>query len=179
MMKIILLAAGRGKRFGRRTALLPKCLIPLGGGQTLLRRYLDTFRTLGLRDVVIVVGHQKARIKRACLRWAGGLTVRFVDNPRYRLGSIVSLWQARQELDTDCVIMDADVFFSPNALKPLINAKGSAFLMDPSSKSSGEEMMLMARGDRLVKIAKRTDPSLKIKGEATGFLKLTARDAKT
>ena len=185
-MKVILLAAGRGRRFGKRTVRLPKCLIPLSRGEDLLSRYLDSFRALKLRDVVLVVGHEKDRVIRACIEKGRGLSVKFLFNPRYEQGSIVSLFTAAHELTDDCLIMDADVYFQTNALGKLLKTPGSAFLLDPRSKSSGEEMMVMApatktsagrRSLRPCRISKRIDPRLCIIGEAVGFLKLKRSDA--
>ena len=177
-MKVLLLAAGRGRRFGKRTARLPKCLIPLGKGANLLSRYLDSFRKLDIRKIVIVVGHEKKKIMAECARKGRGLDIRFIANRRYRLGSIVSLASAAPEMNDDCLIMDADVFFSSSALKSLLRARKSSFLLDPRSKSSGEEMMLMSKDSRPVKISKKTDPSLKVLGEATGFFLVKKKDAR-
>jgi choline kinase len=176
-LKVILLAAGRGKRFGKRTKALPKCLIPIGGSETLLKRYFDAFRKNGLRDIVLVVGHQKEKILHACKKYGRGLSIRSLENKAFKQGSIVSLRAAAAELNDDCLIMDADVYFEPSALKKLLAKKSSVFLLDPDSKSAGEEMMLMARGARLVKISKKTDRRLRIVGEATGFFKVVKRDA--
>lgn len=179
-MKIVLLAAGVGKRFGKRTQKLPKCLIPLGkNGYHLLSRYLHSFSVLGIRDVLIVVGHEKEKIKKACAKKSKGLRIRFVHNPSYRKGSIYSLYKASRYFDESLVIMDADVYFPTIALKKLIDSKKqTAFLLDKRSKSSGEEMMLMAKSGRPVHIAKKVDRSLKVLGEATGIFKVGKTDAK-
>ncbi len=178
-MKVILLAAGRGKRFGNRTKTLRKCLIPIGPkDEHLLSRYLDSFRALGLDDVVVVVGHLKSQVMRECLKYSHGLSIRFIENPRYKLGSIVSLHSAAGEFNDDILIMDADVYFETKALKKILTLKKSAFLVDTRSKSAGEEMMLMARGTRLTQISKKVNPKLRIIGEATGFFKVIKNDAK-
>ncbi len=178
-MKVILLAAGRGQRFGKQTQLTPKCLVPLSrDGSTLLERYLDTFSGLGIREVVIVVGHLASQIKHAAKPYAQKLNLRFIHNKRFRRGSIVSLHTAKKELNQACLVMDADVYFPPVSLKKLIqSSRPSAFLIDPRSKSAGEEMMLMAKQGRIALIRKKIEPGLKILGEATGILKLSAKDA--
>src|SRR3989338_4033548 len=105
-MNVILLAAGVGRRFGPQTKKTPKCLIPLGKNQeTLLSRYFESFRELGLKRVVAVVGHQKEKVQKACQQLGLGMDIRFITNPRYTKGSIVSLYSAREELDEDCLIM--------------------------------------------------------------------------
>lgn len=177
--KVILLAAGRGKRFGKRTSLLPKCLIPIGdSGENLLQRYLRSFKEVGISEVVIVVGHLKEKIKKECRAVNHDLNIKFITNPQYKLGSIVSLFTAYDELNSNILIMDADVYFPTSVLKKLINSKKkSAFLIDPRSKSSGEEMMLMRRTSKPIAIAKKINPSLKVLGEATGILKLETKHA--
>ncbi len=179
-MKVILLAAGRGRRFGRGTAQCPKCLVPLGTrGENLLSRYLTSFRSLGLREVAIVVGHRKEKILHECAKKGHGLSIRFIENTAYAKGSLLSLFAASHELDENCLIMDADVFFPTKALKRLVNSKHrSSFLIDPRSRSSGEEMMVMARKNHTVRIAKKIDSSLQILGEAVGFLKIGKEDGK-
>ncbi|MGH7197427.1 MAG: NTP transferase domain-containing protein [Candidatus Omnitrophota bacterium] len=178
-MKAILLAAGVGKRFGKETQALPKCLIPLGKkGENLLARYLDAFRKTGLREVVIVSGHRRDKIKKECRRKGKGLRIRFLLNKQYREGSVVSLFTARKEFDVDCLIMDADVYFPVSALKRLLRSEyRTAFLVDRRAKSTGEEMMLMAKNGRPFYISKKVKPRLEILGENVGFLKLAREDA--
>ena len=176
----IVLAAGVGKRLGPLTRTTPKCLVPLSKkGPCLLKRYLETFRTLGIKNVTLVVGHQKEKILRAAARWGRSLNIRFVTNPDYRRGSILSLYRAKGRLSRSVLLMDADVFFPDEALNRLIGSKDTnAFLIDSRSKSSGEEMMLMAKNGRPWSISKKSDPSLKVLGEATGFVRLDGKTAR-
>lgn len=175
----VVLAAGVGRRLGAHTRWLPKCLIPLAAGETLLSRYLDSFRDAGIRDIAIVVGHQAVKIRKACRRLGHGLKIQFIQNREYRKGSVLSLIKASSMLGRNVVIMDADVYFPSEALVRLLShPKESAFLLDRSSRSGGEEMMLMAKKGRLHAIAKKIDPSLEIVGEATGIVKLSGADAR-
>ncbi|MCG3176691.1 MAG: 2-aminoethylphosphonate--pyruvate transaminase [Candidatus Omnitrophica bacterium] len=175
----VVLAAGVGKRLASRTGVRPKCLIPIDRrGTTLLERYFDSFRAVGLRRVVVVAGHLEGQLRRAVRRYGRGLSVRIVTNREYRLGSIVSLRCASRHFGGDVLVMDADVFFPTEALERLLEHRGSAFLLDERSRSAGEEMMVMARSGRPVRIAKRLRPGLEVLGEATGIVKLTAADAR-
>lgn len=179
-LKAIILAAGVGKRLGKETQTLPKCLIPLGKNRPhLLSRYFHSFREVGLKKVVIVCGHLKEKIIYECLKLGEGLDIKLIFNKDYKKGSILSLHRASKELDSDLLIMDADIYFPTEALKKLIESKKkNAFLADTGVKSSGEEEMLMSKNGRLFAISKRVDPSLKIVGEATGIFKLNKETAR-
>ena len=180
MPTAIVLAAGVGRRLARHTTALPKCLVPLSrSGETLLSRYFDSFRACGIRRVVLVTGHHERLIRRAVREYGRGLRVRIIHNRDYRKGSVLSLYRASAALNGEALIMDADVYFPTEALVRLLAAGGSAFLMDPRSKGTGEEMMLMARGTRIAAISKKTDKRLKPVGEATGLAKFSKADART
>ena len=177
--RAIVLAAGVGKRLARLTRTRPKCLIPLNpAGENLLTRYLNTFKTLGIKDVVIVCGYLQAMVKKECALKGRGLRIRFVENRDFKKGSILSLASASSQLDRDVLLMDADVYFPIEALHRLIaSPHKSAFLVDLRSKSSGEEMMLASRNGRPYSISKKLNPALQTIGEATGIVKLRKKDA--
>lgn len=172
-MRAVVLCAGRGRRLGQAG---PKCLVEVGG-RTLLDRMLDALAALGVRDVVLVVGYEAGLVREAA---RGRADVRFVENPRWERGSVVSLWSAREHLDgrDDVLVMDADVLFPREALRRLVESPlPSAFLMDRSARASGEEMMLSARGGRVHRIARRVDPAgYDAVGEGVGFLKVSRAD---
>ena len=61
-MKAIILAAGLGNRLLPLTEDKPKCLIEFSG-KTLLDRLLKTFKSCGVNDIVLVIGHKNEKIK--------------------------------------------------------------------------------------------------------------------
>jgi len=78
----IVLAAGTSSRMGGRNKLLLEV-----GGKPLVRRVVRTALEAGLEPVVVVVGHQAGRVRKALDR----LGCRIVDNPHYRGGMTTSL----------------------------------------------------------------------------------------
>ena len=219
-MKAIILAAGVGRRLGKRAEGIPKCLIPIGG-RPLLLRTLASLGKLGITDRVVVVGHEREKIERLVIQDSTGIgRVRFRVNPDYKKGSILSLWCVRDEFESedqsalgglpvrargvgstclpagrsedqrlvsphgpsqmndDLLIMDADVLFPDALLSKLVSSPhANAFLLDPRSDSSGEEMMLMVKGDRVIHIGRKMEGAYDLIGEGVGFLKLSHRDA--
>jgi len=179
--RAIILAAGRGKRLGSRGRLLPKCLLRVGG-EPLLWRNLRTLRRLGVREVVMVVGHLAGAVRRGALRAAEalpGLSVRFVENPKFERGSILSLHAARRFLDRPVLLMDADVYCGASLVRRLLNsAEQNAVLLDAGVEARGEEMMLAVREGRVCEISRRPDRSAELLGEGVGFYKFGRAAAK-
>lgn len=172
-MKAIILAAGVGKRLWPLTADRPKCLLPFRG-QTLLVRMLTALERADVWEVVIVVGYLRQKIEDAVARSGTLLTVRYVVDPRYQKGSLLSLWFAREELNEDLLILDADVLCPSQLLSQLVYSDHeNACLLDPRSMASGEEMMLGVRQDRVWHIGRQAPGLWDIIGESVGFYKLT------
>jgi choline kinase len=172
-MRAILLAAGIGKRLRPFTDHSPKCLIEIGG-RTLLDRYLEALGAAGITEAVIVVGHRKEKIIERFGERAGSLSIRYVENPDFHLGSLLSLAAARPCFTDDLLIMDADVLFPKRFLSRLIGSRHpNAFLLDETSKSEGEERMLLVRGGRVVNSTKNPSPPYDLIGEGVGFFKLS------
>jgi choline kinase len=175
-MKAIILAAGVGKRLWPVTQHHPKCLIQIGG-RTLLARYLESLAAVGIRQAVLVVGYKQEMIRAAAGSGLSSVAVRYLESDQYQRGSITSLWRAREELNGDAVIMDADVLFHRAILQRLVESPHpTALLMDESVKQTGEECMVVAQGGRVVALTKKMPSRYDLAGEGVGFLKVRGAD---
>lgn len=173
-MKAIILAAGVGRRLEPHTGGEPKCLLVLDG-EPLLARLLGSLGAAGINEAVIVVGHGADRIRDTIGNTRGPVRIRYVVNPAYRKGAILSLWAARAEIADDLLVMDADVLCAPELIACLVRSRhANCFLLDGSVSPTGEEQMLMARDGRVYDIAKTCviDPGCDTTGESVGFLKV-------
>ncbi len=176
-MRAIILAAGVGWRLKPHTEATPKCLLDIGG-RTLLRRYLETLLALGVQEVVLVVGHLKDRIVAEAAGAPEGLVVRFVENPHFTRGNILSLWYARQEFDDDILIMDGDVLFPQELLARLLAfPEANAIAVDERSQDTGEEQKVVCEDGWVVEVTKRVANDPRIRGEEVGLLRLSAEAA--
>ncbi len=175
-MRAILLAAGVGRRLGAAIEQ-PKCLLRLGG-RSLLERLLRSLGRAGVPQAVIVVGYRHEQVREAIGSSCGGVEVRYVYNPEYEKGAILSLWAARDEFVDDLLVMDADVLCPDEMLARLVHSPhANCFLLDGRAQPSGEEQMLMARGGRVWNIARRVEPGYDLVGESVGFLKVSRQSA--
>lgn len=175
-MKAVILAAGVGKRLWEVTQHRPKCLIEIGG-RSLLRRYLESLASVGIRRAEIVVGYKQEMIRTAVEQDSCGVNVTFLVNEQFHRGSISSLWIARTALDDDTIVMDADVLFHQEILRRLVSSSfENALLMDETVKQTGEECMVVAAGGRVIALTKKMPEQYDYAGEGVGFLRVRHAD---
>ena len=178
-MKAVVLAAGVARRLAPLTDRTHKCLLPVGG-RSLLDRMLDALAANGVEETVLVVGHCQDQIRAAAGTARGAMGIRYVENPEYQKGSILSLWCARAVLrEADALVMDADVLFPTEFLTRLIAAPAaSALLIDRGFADTGEEVKLYTIGDRVIALGKKFVPERwDLVGEGIGFFKCSRTHA--
>jgi histidinol-phosphate/aromatic aminotransferase/cobyric acid decarboxylase-like protein/CTP:phosphocholine cytidylyltransferase-like protein len=112
--KAVILAAGLSTRLGG-AARGPKPLLPVAG-VPILHRALASLRAVGVREIVVVVGHRSeevvASLRELLARESAGVNVDYVFSDRYRTtNNLYSLWLAREHLDQDIYLLDGDVVF--------------------------------------------------------------------
>jgi choline kinase len=170
----IILAAGIARRLAPLTDKTHKALLPVGG-RPILARMLTALAECGIRESVIVVGHCADQL-RALGGRLGRMTIRYVDNPQYAKGSVLSLFAARAHLAEPALVMDADVVFPREFLRRLLAVPApSALLIDRGFKDTGEEVKLYTRGGRVIALGKKFVPEAwETVGEGVGFFKCGA-----
>lgn len=175
-MRAVMLAAGIGKRLFPTTERTPKCLIEIGG-QPLLTRALIALEAEGISEAVIVIGHLRETVIDRIGRRIGDLQIRYIENPEFHRGSVLSLWSAREQMEDDLLIMDTDVLFPRRFLSRLIRSPHpNAFLLDETMASHGEEQMLLVRDGRVINSTKHPKPPYDWMGEGVGFFKICKAD---
>ena len=175
-MKAIIFAAGVGRRLQTVTKGKPKCLIDIGG-QTLLARHVTCLNHLGVSEVVLVVGYAQDMIRETLGAGSSACPIRYVVNEQFVRGSITSLWAARDEMDDDVVLMDADVLYASEILTRLLeSSQPSALLMDETVRQESEECMLAAQSGRVLSLSKVLPDVYEEAGEGVGFLKVQKQD---
>ncbi|MHC8441983.1 MAG: phosphocholine cytidylyltransferase family protein [Candidatus Eutrophobiaceae bacterium] len=170
-LAVVMLAAGLGKRIQRYNKGTPKCLMQVGG-RSLLQRHLDIMAKLGISCLHLVVGHAAEMIESSIAD--SPIKVNLLFNPRYREGSIVSLWTAQAVVaETSMILMDADVIYHSNILANLLRApKGNWLQFDRDFAPGDEPVKIRMHKDRIVEFHKRpTNLAFDVQGESTGFFR--------
>ena len=179
MPHAIILAAGVGRRLGSRTTGSPKVLLAFDG-ETLLARHLAILRQAGVAQVTIVVGYAAGQIRAALPGLSAGLSVRTVENPDFREGSVVSLWAARETLRSGApvILMDGDVLYDHRLMARLMaSRRPDSLLLDRDIEPGDEPVRLCVRDGAIVDFRKRPTEAHDFYGESVGFFRFTPQTA--
>ncbi len=118
--RAVILAAGTGSRLREGDDELPKPLRPVLG-VALIVRVIRALEASGIREAVIITGHDGERLRRVLSSEPSlGLELKFVHNSRYHQKNGVSLLAARKFIDRECVLTMSDHLYSPDLVRRLL-----------------------------------------------------------
>jgi L-glutamine-phosphate cytidylyltransferase len=170
-MKAIILSAGQGSRLGHLVDDRPKCLIDFNG-RSLLDRQLDALEANGVGEAVVVTGFHDELVADAIGRRSGGVRVRTIFNPFYKVADNTgSLFMAREELAGDCLVWNGDTLVSDELMRRVVaNEQPGIFVTIDRKRSYDEDdMKVVEEGGRLLAIGKRL-PLDSVNAESIGLL---------
>ena len=161
-MHAVILAAGDGGRLYPLTGDTPKPLLKVAG-RPLINHVLDRLYAAGVRETTIVLGHHGDKVRAALndLRPCG-MTIRFVDNPRYDAENARSLWEARAHVNGSFVLAMADHLVEPALVRSLIAGGNGrcALAVDraaPGDPRADEATRADVRGSLVIDLGKGLD----------------------
>lgn len=157
-MRALILAAGRGRRIESLAGDSPKAFLELGG-RRILDHQIDAFRSVGVEEFVLVVGHRSELFRKD---YAGTEFV-LIQNPFFsRTNVLASVWFAREVLREGCFFVHADTYFEPSIVQDLHQAGTSRgiHLAVQRKDTAEEEMKVQVEENRVVQISKEMSPEL-------------------
>lgn len=171
-MKAIVLCAGNGRRLRPLTDDRPKCLLRFGE-RTILELCLDNLKAAGIHDVVLVTGYGRGLVERLA-RERDGNRISCVVNENYAsTNTAASLRLALREMDDDFILINGDVLFEGSILFDLLSSPDpNGVAVDADIPLDAEEVKVVARNGRLLKISKELEPR-QCQGEAIGIYKIS------
>lgn len=180
-MKVIMLAAGVGRRLhGGDEEHPPKALLRFGG-KTLLARHIEILHGYGIDEMVIVVGHRKDDLlaEAATVVETLGVPEDFVRpllNPRYRESALLSLGTGDEVLrgGDDVLFMDADVLYHPELMRRLVHsAHRNCFTMDREFEFGDEPVKICLHDGEMIDFGKAVTDDYEDIGEWPGFMRMS------
>ena len=163
-MKGLVLAAGPGRRLHPLTEELPKTLLPLDDGRTILDLALANLSSVGLRDVIVVTGFAAGRVEERAvdLERRHGVRLELLFNERAEeWNNAYSLWLAREAFAGGALLVNGDTVHPPSVEETLLAARGAGVLLAVDrEKRLGQEAMKIRLSERgtLQRISKEIDP---------------------
>ena len=108
-LKVIILAAGEGKRLRPLTNNIPKCMVDFFG-RSLLQRQIDIFQNLGINDISVVTGYCENKIS--------------IDNIKKlkkenfaTTNMLESLFTAREKNNDSVIVVYGDIVFESKIIQ--------------------------------------------------------------
>lgn len=149
-MKAILLAAGVGSRIAKDIGQRPKSMMEVNG-QPLLLHTVELLKKNGM-EVVVITGYQHRVLEEALKDYS----VRIYYNPFFQVtNSIGSLWYAREEFDTEEILLaNADVYYTQELLDKILQAPYDNFLLSDYSRADQGDYFFLSRDNILQKYGK-------------------------
>ena len=183
-MRAIILAAGRGLRL-QQTAdrQLPKCLLTFGG-RSLLERHLQLLEAAGVAEVVLALGFRHELVEAEVARLGSRSRIEIVLNPRYELGSMLTVHSVAEPLTRggEVLLMDADVLYHERIMTALTAGRGpvNRLLIDRDFEPGEEPVKVCVCAGVPIELRKKLEPGLRYDtiGESVGFFRFDERAAK-
>ena len=135
-MQAIILAAGIGRRLGKITKDIPKCMVRING-TPIIENAVKNLLKAGIEDIVIVVGHGKDVLINFLKERFPKANFEFVENPEYsKTNNIYSLYLARDFFGRDdTILLESDVMFESEVLERLLSDKREVLAVVDKYKS--------------------------------------------
>ena len=122
-MKVVILAAGMGKRFGKP---IPKTLVKVLNEKTILDFQIERLsKRIDINNILVVIGYKKELIIQ---RFPN---LNFIFNDLYEnTNTSKSLLLALQKIDDDVLCLNSDIYFDEKVLDLMTKQRRSCCLVD-------------------------------------------------
>jgi L-glutamine-phosphate cytidylyltransferase len=181
IVRVVILAAGQGKRLLPLTAEVPKALLDIGG-KTLIERQIEAFAAAGIKEFTAIIGYGAARMEEALAKISVrlGVSIATVFNPFYAVAdNLASCWMARDFMTGDFIQVNGDNVFRSDLVEKLLAAPSASLSVAINLKQAydSDDMKVILDRGRLTEIGK-TLPVDTVDAEAIGFYVFRENGAK-
>ena len=160
-MKVIILAAGQGRRLLPWTHDLPKCLLSFAG-RPLIAWQLAALAANRVDEVVVVTGFGADLMEREVARLTPpGLKVTTLFNPFFGVAdNIASCWAAREHLQGEVAILNGDTLIEPAVLAVARDRTSGPITVTTDVKQDydADDVKVQIREDKVARIGKTLPP---------------------
>lgn len=111
-MKAIILAAGMGTRLGKYTKNFPKCMLSFNG-KTLIEMQIETLRSSGIKDIVVVKGYMPDKINIKGVKY-------YVNEDYANTNMVETLMCTEGEMNEDILVCYSDILYEKKVIEKIL-----------------------------------------------------------
>ena len=176
--KALIIAAGLGSRLKKHTENLPKCMLDFGG-KTLLQRQLESYKQNGIKEISLVKGYKKEKIKYK--------DIKYFENKDYKNNNILnSIFYAEKVISGNIIISYSDILFDKSVVERTLKSDHDiSVVVDIDWRGyyvgrkdhpiSEAENVIFNSNNEVEKIGKINTGNQEVHGEFIGMIKLSNR----
>jgi bifunctional UDP-N-acetylglucosamine pyrophosphorylase/glucosamine-1-phosphate N-acetyltransferase len=149
-MKVVILAAGKGKRMGPLTQLKPKPMLPIVD-KPMVEHLILNAKSVGLKEFIFVVGWKAESLKsyfKDGREW--NLKIQWIDQAKAK-GTAHAITCAKPFLDEDFLVLSGDSIIGSEAINQLAKMRGNA-LGIAKVKKPGQYGVIELQGSKIIRI---------------------------
>lgn len=166
-MKVLLMAAGKGTRISRYIEGKPKCTIDIGDIQ-LIEYTIQELLKYPVDELGMVLGYHGEEIKKVLDKY----NIKYYYNYFYDVtNSIASAWFAKEFINDDIILMNADVYLEEDLIRKVFEEKKSPVLFSDSSRKEEADYKFYYEDGQLIKYGKELAGE-DVSGEYVGVAKI-------
>lgn len=178
-MKAFIIAAGTGTRLYPITKDIPKSLVDVGKGLTLLETQLHSLKECGIKDIVMIIGYRADQIELKLKEYGSEFNVEIVYNPFFdSSNNLVSVWMARHYFSDEFITINGDDIFDAKVIRELMKSPFDITMVTDIKPQYDEDDMKIISVDGLVKQVSKKVPLDEANGESVGIIKFTGSGPK-
>lgn len=177
-MKIIVIAAGSGKRLGEETKNMPKYLVNVNG-KTIMEHQLEVFKKIGYEKLIIITGphNEKFTFNDAI----------YVEDVNYHQHDILgSLMEARDYITGDVLVVYSDIIFDDSIMYKIMQSTDDigividlnwekAYQNRTEHPKSEAENVSLDNSNNILEIRKNITANSNQIGEFVGIIKMSGK----
>ena len=166
----VILAGGLGSRLKEKTKLQPKGFLELEG-KSLIKRSIENLLACGIENIFIGTGYLSEVYDKFALDYP---QIQCIKSDKFETtSSMYTLFNMRNELKDDFLLLESDLLYEVDALKHLINDDKEDIILASGKTNSNDEVYIEANNSNLVNMSKNKDELGSVYAELVGISKVS------